>query len=145
VTRRLARHLHTLSTMTIEYSDFLLTVMTLCALAFTVGATLRSVKLVATLSRLDRLADRLDALAPQVERLLVDAQDSLRSAEELTDRMREVADDAKVASRVAREDLVPLIRKLTATGSATADGLAHLGALVAATKAGFRVLGGNGR
>jgi len=128
-----------------EYSDFLLTVLTLCALAFTLGATIRSVKMASTLSRLDRFTDRLDSLAPHVERLLVDAQGNLRSLERLTERMHDIADDAKVVSGVTRQDLVPVIRELTSTGNAAAEGLHHLNALVAATKAGFRALGSNGR
>jgi hypothetical protein len=122
------------------YSDILLTLLTVCAVAVTVVA----VKLVSTLSRFGRLADRLDMAVPQAERLLVDAQGSVRSVERLADRAHDVVDDTKTISGEARDGLVPVIRKLSSSGNAAADGLTHVAALVAATRAGYRAFHENG-
>jgi hypothetical protein len=123
-----------------EYSDILLTLLTVCAVAVTVVA----IKLVATLSRFGRLAERIEMAVPQAERLLVDAQGSARSLERLTDRAHDVAEDAQLLTAEARRDLVPLVHRLSRSGNSAADGLQHVAALVAATKAGFRAFRDNG-
>lgn len=127
-----------------QYSDAMLTLLTFCVLIGTLGLALVISRLSSTLSRLDRFADRAEALAPEVEKLVGDARDSLASAEQLADRLHDVAGDAKAVSTVARKELVPVIHRLSETGSAAVAGVHHITALVAATRAGLNALGANG-
>lgn len=123
-----------------EYSDILLGVLTLAVLTVAIV----SVKLVQVLSRLGSLAERIELMAPQIERLTQDAQTTLRSVERLTDRAHDVVDDAQALTGEAREGLVPVIRQISSTGNIAAEGVAHVAALVAATKAGWRAFSDNG-
>jgi ABC-type transporter Mla subunit MlaD len=127
-----------------QYADVVLTVLTACVLAGTIGLLIGLFRLSGTLSRLDRFSDRAEALAPQLEKMLVEAQGSLASAERLTDRLHDIAADAHAVSAVTREELVPVIHRLSQTGSAAAQGFHHVSALVAATRAGLHALGSNG-
>lgn len=126
------------------YTNVLLTVLTVCAVCGSAGVILVLLRLSSTLQHVERLIGRLELSAPQLDRLLVDAQQSLDAAEELTDRIRDIADDAKAVSSVTRHALVPAIHRLSDTGSVAAQGLSHVAAFVAATKAGISALSRNG-
>ena len=112
------------------YANVLLTVLTICAVCGTAGVILVLLRLSSTLQHVERLMERLELMSPQLDRLLVDAQQSLDAAEELTDRIRDIADDAKAVSSVTRQALVPVIHRLSGTGNVAAQGLSHVAALV---------------
>lgn len=124
-----------------EYNDILLAVLTLGVVAMAIV----SAKLVQVLSRFGSLAERMELLGPELERLSQETQSTLQSLQRLTDRAHDVIDDAQTLTGEAREGLVPVIRRISSTGNVAAEGVAHVAALVAATKAGWRAFNENGR
>lgn len=125
--------------LTIQYTDLLLTILTLCGVTLTVavvGAAVRARRLAA---RLDRVLDQIE---PRLPRLGDDLEATVQSTRRVAESAGRISDDLEAVSGETRQAAMPAIGRMADAVENVTEPLRHLSALVTGARAGLSALGG---
>lgn len=126
--------------ITVDYTDFLLTVLTLCAVLVTAVIVPIVFRMRQVLASLEGPVARLDTLIPEIERLAGESEQAIRSLRTLTDAAGVIAQDVGSVTASTREVAMPLIEQLSSSVEATQATVRHLTALAVGANAGIAAL-----
>ena len=126
--------------ITVDYTDFLLTVLTLCAVLVTAVVVPIVFRMRQALASLEAPVARIDALLPEIERLAGESEQAVRSLRTLVDAAGVIAQDVGRVTASTREVAMPLIEQLSSSVDATQATVRHLTALAVGANAGIAAL-----
>jgi hypothetical protein len=126
--------------ITVEYADFLLTVLTVCAVLITAVIVPVVLRMRQALARLEAPVDRLTTLIPEIERLAIEGEQAIRSMRTLADAAGAIAQDVGSVTASTREVAMPLIEQLSSSVETTQTMVRRLTALAVGAQAGIAAL-----